>query len=221
MGIRLVDIGTTGGSWAPLFRRVEDPNGKFNHGNGAYGTFGYRKSGHLTQLWEDNSFKPIRDSFEDYNDFFDTFSSASYSHPLVQEVDSLYENWLYNRSGGNLQNAVKINYFGNDKQPITHTPKGQISGLEYMSKMGVNSNNFHPTTVESYDPTPYIKNLTVPTEFIEEDFLNDANNFQIDNENSIDLNTEALNNLRNKINEREFLSNVLLSNDLPYFQRIK
>lgn len=50
----------TNGDWASAFKNAEDVGGVFNHGNGAYGSFGFRKTGHLSEAFKAPEFKEIK-----------------------------------------------------------------------------------------------------------------------------------------------------------------
>lgn len=125
------------GDWASRFSRVEDPNRKFNHGNGAYGTFGYRQSGHLKDAFNSPQFSDIRSQYSSYNDFWNDFKSRGYS-PLSTRVDQLYEGWLKEKTGGDFSKAARFNYAGYEglKQSSDFVPEGNKMSLgEYEQRM--------------------------------------------------------------------------------------
>lgn len=98
--------------WASKFRQVEDPQGKFNHGNGAYGSFGYRKSGHLQTAFKSApEFADLRQNYKNFNNFWSDFKDDNYGQ-LSQVVDGKYENWLKKQSNGDLNVAGNFNLTG-------------------------------------------------------------------------------------------------------------
>lgn len=125
------------GDWASRFSKVEDPGRKFNHGNGAYGTFGYRQSGHLKDAFNSPYFSDIRSQYSSYNDFWNDFKSRGYS-PLSTRVDQLYEGWLKEKTGGDFSKAARFNYAGYEglNKPPNFVPEGnKISLEEYEQRM--------------------------------------------------------------------------------------
>lgn len=150
---------TPTGSWAEVFKRVEDPSGKFNHGNGAYGSFGYRENGHLKEAFtKAPEFADLRKQYKNYNDFWKTFKNKGYSE-FSTEIDTRYENWLKRRSENSIDRAASINYVGSVK-PNNYRPKGQLSVGSYKQRMGifeqggmVNNTGYTPGT-KSYN-NPY------------------------------------------------------------------
>lgn len=95
------------GKWKNYFQSVEDSGKLYNHGNGAYGSFGYRKTGHLKTLY-DNS-PELKAKYKSYNDLWNTVTKGNYDSPEIQAIDDHYENWLSKRSNGNLVEAAKFN----------------------------------------------------------------------------------------------------------------
>lgn len=127
--------------WASMFKKVEDKNSKFNHGNGAYGSFGYRQSGHLADAFNSPAFSDIRNQYKDYNNFWSSFTQGGYS-PLSNQVDAKYEQWLKDKSGNDINKAAAFNYAGYAglNASDNYTPEGQISIGEYKKRMGIQEN---------------------------------------------------------------------------------
>jgi hypothetical protein len=57
----------TNSYWASAFKSAEDVGSVFNHGNGAYGSFGFRKTGHLGEAFKAPEFKEIKSVAGSYN----------------------------------------------------------------------------------------------------------------------------------------------------------
>ncbi len=112
------DSSSDGTDWASKFKSVEDPNSKFDHGNGAYGSFGFRKTGHLAEAYKSPEFQEVREQFGDYNSFWNSFKQSGYG-PLSKTVDSRYEDWLKRQTGNNISIAGKFNLTGS-KSPSSN-----------------------------------------------------------------------------------------------------
>lgn len=96
------------GKWKDYFQSVEDATGKkFNHGDGAYGSFGYRKTGHLRTVY-DNS-PELKSKYKSYEDLWNVIKSGDYNKPEVQSIDDTYEKWLQTKSNNDLIKAAKFN----------------------------------------------------------------------------------------------------------------
>jgi hypothetical protein len=96
------------GKWKDYFQSVEDATGKkFNHGDGAFGSFGYRKTGHLRTVY-DNS-PELKSKYKSYDDLWNVIKSGDYNKPEVQSIDDTYEKWLQTKSNGDLIKAAKFN----------------------------------------------------------------------------------------------------------------
>jgi len=123
------------GDWASKFRQVEDPQGKFDHGNGAYGSFGYRKSGHLQTAFKSApEFSDLRQNYKNFNNFWNDFKDDNYGQ-LSQIVDGKYENWLKKQSNGDLNIAGNFNLTGS-KHPAQNWMVGNnMSPLAYNKKL--------------------------------------------------------------------------------------
>jgi hypothetical protein len=145
-------------SWAKTFKQVEDPGSKFNHGNDAYGTFGYRKTGHLREAYSKSpEFADVRKQYGNYNKFWKDFTKGGYNE-LSAGVDRRYEQWLRRRSGGDLNKAASINYVGHIEHD-SYTPKGQRSVGEYKRAAGIfrrggniNTTGYTPGTASYNNP---------------------------------------------------------------------
>ena len=148
--------------WVSMFKKVEDPDSKFNHGNGAYGNFGYRKSGHLQDAYEkSDEFKTIRESYKSYDDFWKNFVGSGYSK-MSNQVDKVYEQWLRNKTDNDIMKAYRFNYDGyrglestEDYKPVNNN----MTMGEYAKKMGIlqdggylNSTGYTPDTPSFNNP---------------------------------------------------------------------
>lgn len=121
-------------SWKNSFKSVEDPTSKFNHGNGAYGTFGYRKTGHLSEAFKDPEFKQLRDTFGSYDNMWKTYTSGGYNE-LSNLIDNMYEQWLRRKSNNNLSDAGKFNLTGSFNPSTNWSSTGNMTWQDYISRL--------------------------------------------------------------------------------------
>ena len=123
------------GSWASKFKMVEDPQGKFNHGNGAFGTFGYRKSGHLQEAFKKSpEFEDMRKNYSNFESFWDNFTNQGYGN-LSKEVDTRYESWLKRQSNNDLSTAGRFNLTGSKSNKIEDNGSNNMSTSSYIDKL--------------------------------------------------------------------------------------
>jgi len=125
-------------SWKNSFKSVEDPTSKFNHGNGAWGTFGYRKSGHLAEAFKDPEFKQLRDTFGSYDNMWKTYTNGGYNE-LSNLIDNMYEQWLRRKSNNNLSDAGKFNLTGGFNPSQNWTSTGNMTWQDYISRLNTRS----------------------------------------------------------------------------------
>lgn len=129
-----------GSSWADIFGKAEDASKVFNHKNGAYGSFGYRKTGHLSSAYNSEHFKDIRGKYKNYEDFWNEFSSNKGYNDFTNQVDQRYENWLKEQTQGDLERAAEFNYDGNrgiGKPDSYIPPNNKTSFGEYKKRLGL------------------------------------------------------------------------------------
>lgn len=123
------------GSWASKFKMVEDPQGKFNHGNGAFGTFGYRKSGHLQEAFKKSpEFEDMRKNYSNFESFWDNFTNQGYGN-LSKEVDTRYESWLKRQSNNDLSTAGRFNLTGSKSNKVEDNGSNNMSTSSYINKL--------------------------------------------------------------------------------------
>jgi len=122
-------------SWAQRFKQVEDSGNKFNHGNGAYGTFGYRKSGHLQQAFKTApEFQDMRNNYKSFDSFWDTYSKSGYGE-LSNAVDGRYEQWLKRQTNNDLATAGRFNLTGSKKNKTEFNRSNNMSTSGYINKL--------------------------------------------------------------------------------------
>lgn len=123
------------GDWISKFRKVEDRQMKFDHGNGAYGSFGYRKTGHLKEAFTNSpEFADMRNTYHNYDAFWNMLINSGYSN-LSNIVDSKYEKWLKRQSGNNLAVAGRYNLTGSKSSKNENNGSNNMSTSGYINKL--------------------------------------------------------------------------------------
>lgn len=92
-----------------LFANVESSNAKiFDHKNGAYGSFGFRKTGRLKDVYDQTP--ELKQKYGDYESFWNKFIKSGYNSPMSEHVHGIYENYLQRKFGDNIKAAAKYNF---------------------------------------------------------------------------------------------------------------
>lgn len=126
------------------FATVESSGDKiYDHKNGAYGSFGFKKTGRLTDLYK--SSPELQKKYKSYNDLWDVISKGNYGDPNVEEVHKAYEGYLQKRFGNDVRKAAKFNF--GSKANGQDTPDTYANKVTKSSGTSSVSSNGTPTTV--------------------------------------------------------------------------
>jgi len=86
-----------------------------SHGNGAYGPYGFRQSGHLKEWYENSETFPseLKKKYLTYENLFNSYSSGKMDKTDVAKLHAQYPYFLMDKTGGNSELASIYNFGGN------------------------------------------------------------------------------------------------------------
>ncbi len=103
-----------------IFKAVERASGPYAHGNGAYGSFGFRRTGKLRDVYDGS--KELQLQFPSYDKLWQHIKAGKFDDPSIKNIESIYANHLTKKFGNNLDKMAAYNW-GNSSGQQTYVNK--------------------------------------------------------------------------------------------------